>query len=50
MLVTAKLDPTFITAAFNKSRFYMFSKREPMDSGAKELGRDMYNEKVGQAA
>jgi hypothetical protein len=28
----------------------MFSKREPMDSGAKELGRDMYNEKIGQAA
>jgi peptidylprolyl isomerase domain and WD repeat-containing protein 1 len=28
----------------------MFSRREPMDSGAKELGRDMYNEKVGQAA
>jgi peptidylprolyl isomerase domain and WD repeat-containing protein 1 len=27
----AKLDPTFITNSYKKNRFYMFSRRMPVD-------------------
>jgi len=42
----AKFDPTFICSSIKKSRFYMFSRRMPVDSGSKELGRDMFNENI----
>jgi peptidylprolyl isomerase domain and WD repeat-containing protein 1 len=42
----AKLDPTFITNSYKKNRFYMFSRRMPVDQGAKETGRDMFNESI----
>jgi len=46
-------DPTLIACAYKKSRFYLFSSREPRDDGG-ETGRDVFNEKppaeVQQAA
>uniref|UniRef100_A0A6B2KZT4 peptidylprolyl isomerase n=1 Tax=Arcella intermedia TaxID=1963864 RepID=A0A6B2KZT4_9EUKA len=43
-------DPTVFSTAFNKNRFYLFSKREPpQDQDADmQAGRDVYNEKPTQ--
>lgn len=39
-------DPTLFCAAFKKSRFYLFSRREPVDpEGDEQVGRDVFNEK-----
>jgi len=39
-------DPTLLCCAFKKSRFYLFSRREPEDAeGDDQLGRDVFNEK-----
>ena len=48
LIEVAKFDPTLVSTAFKKNRFYLFSKREPMETGAKEIGRDMYNENTGK--
>lgn len=39
-----QIDPLFLCTAFKKSRFYMFSLREPTETEAGE-GRDVFNEK-----
>eukprot|EP00039_Didymoeca_costata_P005214 m.79570 g.79570 ORF g.79570 m.79570 type:complete len:638 (-) comp12718_c0_seq2:600-2513(-) len=36
-------DPTFFCTAAKKSRFYMFTKREPEEQGSMEVGRDVFN-------
>uniref|UniRef100_A0A8C5B717 peptidylprolyl isomerase n=1 Tax=Gadus morhua TaxID=8049 RepID=A0A8C5B717_GADMO len=38
-------DPTIFCTAFKKNRFYMFSKREPVDTKSAESDRDVFNEK-----
>ncbi|KAF5292653.1 hypothetical protein FQR65_LT11205 [Abscondita terminalis] len=39
-------DPTVICTAYKKSRFYLFSRREPDDpSGSEQQDRDIFNEK-----
>ena len=39
-------DPTLFCAAFKRSRFYLFSRREPDEpEGDEQLGRDVFNEK-----
>jgi len=48
MIEIAKFDPTLVCTAFKKNRFYLFSKREPMETGAKEIGRDIYNENTSK--
>ncbi|KAI8082643.1 peptidyl-prolyl cis-trans isomerase cyp15 [Gilbertella persicaria] len=40
-----ELDPTLFCTAFNKNRFYMFTRREPFDHGQKGSERDVFNEK-----
>ena len=40
------MDPTFICNSYKKNRFYMFTRRMPVDQGAKETGRDMFNENI----
>ncbi|GAM25232.1 hypothetical protein SAMD00019534_084070 [Acytostelium subglobosum LB1] len=39
-------DPTLFCLAHKKQRFYMFTRREPEDSGSAEMGRDVFNEKT----
>ena len=40
-------DPIIFCAAFKKSRFYLFSRREPEEpEGDDQPGRDVFNEKV----
>ena len=48
MIEIAKFDPTLVCTAIKKNRFYLFSKREPMETGAKETGRDIFNEQTGK--
>ena len=38
-------DPLFVCTAFKKSRFYLFSSREPAEDESLEGGRDVFNEK-----
>lgn len=38
-------DPTLITTAYKKKRFYMFSRREPEELDDGDVGRDVFNEK-----
>ena len=39
-------DPTLFCAAFKKSRFFCFTRREPADpDGDDQVGRDIFNEK-----
>ncbi|XP_056592391.1 peptidylprolyl isomerase domain and WD repeat-containing protein 1 [Triplophysa dalaica] len=38
-------DPTIFCTAFKKNRFYMFTKREPVDTKSAESDRDIFNEK-----
>ena len=38
-------DPLFVCTAFKKSRFYLFSSREPVEDESLEGGRDVFNEK-----
>ncbi|CAM9800719.1 unnamed protein product [Pylaiella littoralis] len=38
-------DPVVIATAFDKNRFYLFSKREPVEEDEGENGRDVFNEK-----
>lgn len=38
-------DPVFLCCAYKKQRMYMFSRREPDDTGDESLGRDVFNEK-----
>jgi len=43
----AVADPTIFATAFNKLRFYLFTRNEPADYDGSDhsLGRDVYNEK-----
>ena len=44
--ITEDNDPTLFCAAFKRSRFYLFSSREPLDpEGDDQAGRDVFNEK-----
>lgn len=44
--VTEEEDPTLFCAAFKKSRFYLFTRREPAEpEGDDQQGRDIFNEK-----
>ncbi|CAN0519186.1 unnamed protein product, partial [Ectocarpus sp. 12 AP-2014] len=38
-------DPIVIATGFDKNRFYMFSKRDPVEDDDGENGRDVFNEK-----
>lgn len=38
-------DPVFLCCAYKKQRMYMFTRREPDDTGDESLGRDVFNEK-----
>lgn len=38
-------DPVVVCTAFDKNRFYMFSKRDPAEEDEGENGRDVFNEK-----
>jgi hypothetical protein len=42
----SKTDPSFICTAIKESRFYVFTRREPILNS--EQGRDMYNERINQ--
>jgi peptidylprolyl isomerase domain and WD repeat-containing protein 1 len=42
--VDAQEDPTVFACAFKKNRFYLFTRREPVDGGD-DNGRDVLNEK-----
>jgi peptidylprolyl isomerase domain and WD repeat-containing protein 1 len=42
----SKEDPTIFATAFNKARFYLFTRREPEDAdGSAHSGRDVFNER-----
>jgi len=41
-------DPTIICTSYKKSRFYLFSRREPSDAEFDKIGRDIFNERSGQ--
>eukprot|EP01114_Cavostelium_apophysatum_P009190 TRINITY_DN2227_c0_g1_i1.p1 TRINITY_DN2227_c0_g1~~TRINITY_DN2227_c0_g1_i1.p1 ORF type:complete len:616 (+),score=177.27 TRINITY_DN2227_c0_g1_i1:137-1984(+) len=42
----SKYDPTLFCTSFKKQRFYMFTKREPIEADAQTgAGRDVYNER-----
>ena len=44
--LTDEDDPTLFCAAFKKSRFYLFTRREPTEpDGDDQVGRDIFNEK-----
>ena len=44
--ITEEADPTIFCAAFKKSRFFLFTRREPDDpDGDDQVGRDVFNEK-----
>jgi len=43
-------DPTIICAAYNKERFFLFTKREPLGEEGAAEGRDVFNEKPTQTA
>lgn len=44
--ISQEEDPTLICCAFKKSRFYLFTRREPEEpEGDQETGRDVFNEK-----
>jgi len=43
--VTEDNDPTLFCAAFKRSRFFLFSTREPLDPEEDGAGRDVFNEK-----
>lgn len=36
-------DPTLFSTGFKKSRFYMFTRREPDESVTQDIGRDVFN-------
>ncbi len=42
LTAAAVADPILFCAAFKKSRFFLFSRREPEDEGG-EVGRDIFN-------
>ena len=42
--ISKMVDPTFACTAWKESRFYLFTRREPMMNS--EQGRDMYNERL----
>eukprot|EP01105_Mastigella_eilhardi_P021191 TRINITY_DN5107_c0_g1_i1.p1 TRINITY_DN5107_c0_g1~~TRINITY_DN5107_c0_g1_i1.p1 ORF type:complete len:627 (-),score=189.39 TRINITY_DN5107_c0_g1_i1:99-1979(-) len=49
----AEPDPTVFCCAYNKQRFYMFSRREPAEQDGENLietGRDVFNERPTEAA
>jgi len=42
----AQEDPTLFVAAFKKQRFYLFTRREPVEpQGQEDIGRDIFNER-----
>jgi peptidylprolyl isomerase domain and WD repeat-containing protein 1 len=43
--IAGELDPTIFACALKRQRFYCFSRREPAESAADEVGRDVLNEK-----
>mmetsp|Transcript_23026 Transcript_23026/g.38101 ORF Transcript_23026/g.38101 Transcript_23026/m.38101 type:complete len:617 (-) Transcript_23026:553-2403(-) len=44
--ITEEDDPMLVCCAFKKSRFYLFTTREPQDpDGEEQVGRDIFNEK-----
>ncbi|KAH9500664.1 Peptidylprolyl isomerase domain and WD repeat containing protein 1 [Bulinus truncatus] len=45
ILMNAFVDPVLVCTAFKKSRFFLFSKREPDDSRGADNERDVFNEK-----
>ena len=46
LLDFAGQDPTLFCCAFKKSRFFLFTRREPEEpEGDMEMGRDVFNEK-----
>jgi len=48
--MNAEPDPTLFCVAFKKSRFYMFTRREPADPSDGGPGRDVFNERPPAAA
>uniref|UniRef100_A0A8D9DXJ5 peptidylprolyl isomerase n=1 Tax=Cacopsylla melanoneura TaxID=428564 RepID=A0A8D9DXJ5_9HEMI len=44
-LESVQPDPTLFCTAFNKNRFYMFTRREPADFKSPDADRDVFNEK-----
>jgi len=44
-VVNAKPDPTIFATAFNKHRFYLFTRRDPDEPDGSTTGRDVFNEK-----
>ncbi len=42
------MDPTLLTIAYKKNRFYLFTKREPSDLDVEKslVKRDIVNEKI----
>eukprot|EP00041_Stephanoeca_diplocostata_P026835 m.730444 g.730444 ORF g.730444 m.730444 type:complete len:111 (-) comp23055_c0_seq17:507-839(-) len=36
-------DPIIFATGYKKSRFYLFSRREPEDQSAGDVGRDVFN-------
>ncbi|CAH1775450.1 unnamed protein product [Owenia fusiformis] len=44
-LTNTPSDPTIFCTAFKKNRFYLFSRREPIDTKSADTERDVFNEK-----
>ncbi|XP_059486508.1 peptidylprolyl isomerase domain and WD repeat-containing protein 1 [Neocloeon triangulifer] len=44
-LDNAQADPMLVCTAFKKNRFYLFSRREPIESKSVDADRDVFNEK-----
>ncbi len=38
-------DPTLVTCAYKKNRFYLFSRRSPRDTSSVDAERDVFNER-----
>ena len=44
-LQDAESDPTLFCLSVKKNRFYLFTRREPEEVAAADIGRDVFNEK-----
>ena len=42
---TKLVDPLLVCSAYKKNRFYIFSRREPVENPETNIGRDVWNEK-----
>ncbi len=45
LIFLSEVDPLLVCSAYKKNRFYIFSRREPVENPELQTGRDVWNEK-----